>query len=208
MPVCATAAAAPAPFGLPSLFKALFPQPLAMTVDESKESYEITTDLPEGTMANDITINVSRGLVTIATTARNGTGAAPFVRSFKLPANADSDCMEASFKDKTLIVTFPKKLIGVAAVVAERVRAARAPDAVSIPVASAAAPAAAPAPAAAAARAAAARKAVPVTTADAKAAKQQASASARAAAAELARAVKAGEVTIKATADEVTFKFN
>ncbi|KAI8467247.1 MAG: HSP20-like chaperone [Monoraphidium minutum] len=180
-----------APFGLPSLLQALmpFPLPAPMDVNETREDFTITMDVP-GVAPEDLTVNAWRRIVTV----RGARGGAPaFERSFKLPANADEAAAAAELGGGVLTLTFPKKLIGVAAAAAERL----------IPVAHRGG--ATPAAAAAAEPAAAARDAP--AAAAAVAPKAAAAKPAAPAGADLARAVRRGEVAVKREADAVTFSF-
>lgn len=164
------------------LFKALmpFPLPAPMHVAEAKDGFEITLDAP-GFAPENISVNVWRRTVTVR--GRNGgaAGDEAFERQFALPANADEDAVAASLVDGTLTLTIPKKLVGVAAVVASRM----------VPVSSAAVGAASPT----ALKAVAATKVSP-RPADPKAAL-----------AELAAAVKAGDVKVSIGDESVTFSF-
>jgi hypothetical protein len=153
-------------------------------VAEGKHAFEITVDAP-GFSADNITVNVWRRTVTVR--GRNGGGAGDdaFERQFALPANADEEAIEAALDNGVLTLTIPKKLVGVAAVVASRMvpvsssaRGSGSPTALKALPAEKVAPAPAAAPSPAAARA------------------------------EFAAAVRKGDVKVQAGADEsVTFSF-
>jgi len=102
---------------------------------------------------------------------------ADFARCFKLPANAGAGAVEAALEGGVVTVTIPKKPIGVAAAVVERLRAADADGvaAVEVPVS---------------------RKAV-----------EEAAAPKAAAPVSMAAAVRKGEVAVKTKGDSVTFSF-
>ncbi|GBF95932.1 hypothetical protein Rsub_08055 [Raphidocelis subcapitata] len=242
-PVLADAASAGlwprgAPFGLPTLFQALapFPLPAPMNVTETRGAYIVSMDLP-GVTPGDVSVNVWRRMVTVrgrrAAAAGGAAGADAFERQFRLPANADEEAISAELENGVLTVTAPKKLVGVAAAVAERLIPVSARGA-----AAAAAPRKADAPAAeaAAAEAPAAEAAEADANAEAEAggfevvaaepeADAEAAAPAAAAAAEepapaadpefdlakafeaMARAVRTGDVKISQAGDSMTFSF-
>lgn len=83
-------------------------------------AYRITMELP-GVEEKDIDLSVHDGMVTVKgekTAEREETGETwffterqygAFSRSFRLPADADGDNVEAKLKDGVLIMTIPKR---------------------------------------------------------------------------------------------------
>jgi HSP20 family protein len=91
----------------------------AMDVSENDKHYAITVEVP-GVAKDDVHVEVHEGMLTIRGEKKSereekderrryverSYGA--FSRSFSLPADADEDRVEASFKDGVLTVTIPK----------------------------------------------------------------------------------------------------
>lgn len=88
-------------------------------VIESDENYSIKAELPEVTK-NDISVKVEDGVLTIAGERKSEHTSedkkvhriersyGKFVRSFRVPENADAAKVAAEFKDGVLRVTLPK----------------------------------------------------------------------------------------------------
>lgn len=113
--------------GMPRLFGDVHPRALAnqarfappVDIAENDSAYVITAELP-GTQKDDVTVEVHDNVITIRGEKRSertqekehsryiersfGT----FSRSFTLPANAQSDRIEAGFRDGVLTLEIPK----------------------------------------------------------------------------------------------------
>jgi HSP20 family protein len=112
------------PFELSPRFRRLFePRPAvfapAMDVHEADNEYVVTAEVP-GVAKNEITVEVEEGMLTVRGEKRSereekkerrrwverSYGA--FSRSFRLPADAQADKIDASFKDGVLTIKIPK----------------------------------------------------------------------------------------------------
>lgn len=92
------------------------------TVDlfEKEGSYHIKAEIP-GFNKDDITVNVSDGMVTLSGKKEDGheeetegyhikeMRSGSFTRSFQLPDEIDEENIEANYKDGVLTVTMPRK---------------------------------------------------------------------------------------------------
>lgn len=91
----------------------------AMDLHESGEAYVVTVEIP-GAGRDDVTVEIDQGLLSISGEKKSerdekeesrryverSFGA--FRRSFRLPSNAQSDKVDASYKDGFLTITIPK----------------------------------------------------------------------------------------------------
>jgi HSP20 family protein len=89
-------------------------------VSESTDEYLVTAELP-GTKPEDVTVELNDGVLTIRGEKRIERDQqkeharyvervfGSFVRSFTLPQNADSEKVQASFKDGVLTLRVPKR---------------------------------------------------------------------------------------------------
>ena len=91
----------------------------AMDLHESGEEYVVTAEIP-GATKNDVTVEVDQGMLNVSGEKKSerdekeesrryverSFGA--FRRSFRLPSDARSDHIEASFKDGVLTIKIPK----------------------------------------------------------------------------------------------------
>lgn len=91
-------------------------------VAESKDSYELTAELP-GFKRDEVTVQVKDGVLELKA-AQSETPSdegkelrwllrerrqATFERSFRLPRDVNGDAIEAAFRDGLLVLTLPKK---------------------------------------------------------------------------------------------------
>jgi len=91
----------------------------ALDITEDDGNYKVTVELP-GVVKDDVHVEVEEGILTVRgekkTEREEKKGKArwtersygSFCRSFSLPANADADHVEASFKDGVLTLILPK----------------------------------------------------------------------------------------------------
>jgi len=91
----------------------------AMDVADSDDRYVITVELPGG-RREDVQVELQEGMLTIRGEKKSEReekkekrryierSYGSFSRSFRLPADADADRLDASFKDGVLTITIPK----------------------------------------------------------------------------------------------------
>jgi len=89
-------------------------------VAETKESYQLTAELP-GFKKDDVTVQIQEGVLQLTATAENTETKdevqwllrerrnQTFQRSFRLPRDVDADTISAEFRDGLLVLTLPKK---------------------------------------------------------------------------------------------------
>ncbi len=101
--------------------RARLPKPLAPAMDISEEEtrYVVTVELA-GVGKDDVTVELEEGILTVRGEKKSEReekkakrhwverSYGSFVRSFTLPANADADRIEASFRDGVLRLVIPK----------------------------------------------------------------------------------------------------
>ncbi len=89
-------------------------------VVETKESYELTAELP-GFKKDDVTVQVQDGVLQLTANVETKETkdetqwllrerrAQTFQRSFRLPRDVDGETISAEFRDGLLVLTLPKK---------------------------------------------------------------------------------------------------
>lgn len=89
-------------------------------VVETKESYELTAELP-GFKKDDVTVQVQDGVLQLTAGVETKEAkdevqwllrerrAQTFQRSFRLPRDVDGETISAEFRDGLLVLTLPKK---------------------------------------------------------------------------------------------------